>query len=139
MTHSTKEVVHYSIHGIEVLQPGLEPVYPQYANYGHPSHIEDKRNFAAPSERRLCGVRKITFWLVFTVAALALIAVGVPVGLEVGRSRSQPPVDTAGERQFWDLDELESDIMHLVSLETKRYRAYHNYCSCTVGNSIINI
>ncbi|KAK3940941.1 hypothetical protein QBC46DRAFT_432964 [Diplogelasinospora grovesii] len=87
MSHSTKEVVHYSMHGLEVVQPGLEPVfYPQYQNYSHIAEEDRKR---APREQRVFGFRKVTFWLVAALAALSIIAVGVPVGLGVGLSRAQ--------------------------------------------------
>lgn len=87
MSHSTKEVVHYSMHGLEVVQPGLEPVfYPQYQNYSHTAQ-DDRRS--ASRERKVFGFRKVTFWLVAALAALSIIAVGVPVGLGVGLSRAQ--------------------------------------------------
>ncbi|OIW34289.1 hypothetical protein CONLIGDRAFT_650844 [Coniochaeta ligniaria NRRL 30616] len=75
------------MHGLEVVQPGLEPVfYPQYQNYSHIAEEDRKR---APRERRVFGFRKVTFWLVAALAALSIIAVGVPVGLGVGLSRAQ--------------------------------------------------
>lgn len=87
MSDSTKERVHYSMHGLEVVQPGLEPVfYPQYQNY---SHIAEEDRKQAPREQRVCGFRKATFWLVAALAALSIIAVGVSVGLGVGLSRAQ--------------------------------------------------
>jgi hypothetical protein len=86
MSHSTKEVVHYSMHGLEVVQPGLEPVFcPQYQNY---SHIAQEDRKPTTREQRLFGVRKVTFWLIAALAALSIIAVGVPVGLGVGLSRA---------------------------------------------------
>jgi hypothetical protein len=99
MTHSTAEVVHYSIHGLEAVQPGLEPVYPYYENYGQLTRHDQKPDCAVPVERKLCGLRKVTFWLVTALASLAVIAVGVPVGLGVGLSNTQTSRDT-GEPLF---------------------------------------
>ncbi|KAB5522885.1 hypothetical protein GE09DRAFT_494729 [Coniochaeta sp. 2T2.1] len=87
MSHSTKEVVHYSMHGLEVVQPGLEPVfYPHYQNY---SHIAQEERRQLPPEPTVFGLRKVTFWLIAALAALSIIAVGVPVGLGVGLSKAQ--------------------------------------------------
>jgi len=101
MSHSTKEVVHYSMHGIEVVQPGLEPVFgAQRIKYNHDT--PDRRQPSAP-ERRVFGLRRVTFWLVAALAALSIIGVGVPVGLKVGRGSHG---GTTGTGMLLFLDEV---------------------------------
>lgn len=97
--------MHYSMHGLEVVQPGLEPVfYPQYQNH---SHFTQQDRTSAPQERRVLGFRKVTFWLVAALAALSIIAVGVPVGLGVGLTKAQ---GSKGAGMFFG-----SDMLHQIS------------------------
>ena len=87
MAHSTKEVVHYSMHGLEVVQPGLETVfYPQYQNYSNITRDDRRPTLQEP---RIFGLRKVTFWLIAALAALSILAVGLPVGIGVGLSKAQ--------------------------------------------------
>ncbi|KAJ9148826.1 hypothetical protein NKR19_g5851 [Coniochaeta hoffmannii] len=83
------------MHGIEVVQPGLEPVFgAQRIKYNHDT--PDRRQPSAP-ERRVFGLRRVTFWLVAALAALSIIGVGVPVGLKVGRGSHGGTTGTEGK------------------------------------------
>ncbi|KAB8264201.1 hypothetical protein BDV32DRAFT_135551 [Aspergillus pseudonomiae] len=80
MSDSFKEVA--QIHGIEVVQAGLEPV----PNQNNPHHVivPVLANESVPRENRICGVRKMTFWLAVAVAALVAVVIALAVGLGVG-------------------------------------------------------
>ncbi|KAF7595548.1 hypothetical protein BBP40_005583 [Aspergillus hancockii] len=84
-----------TFHGIEAVQPGLEPVPNQTPRYvAVPAPAEE----FAPREQRICGLRKSTFWLAVTVAALTVVVIAVAVGLGVGlssRSHSTSTVPSA--------------------------------------------
>ncbi|KAB8277171.1 hypothetical protein BDV30DRAFT_205276 [Aspergillus minisclerotigenes] len=84
MTDSLKEVT--QIQGIEVVQAGLEPV----PNQNNPHHVVVPvlPNEFVPRESRICGLRKMTFWLVVIVAALVAIVIALAVGLGIGLTRS---------------------------------------------------
>ncbi|PIG79024.1 hypothetical protein AARAC_003588 [Aspergillus arachidicola] len=84
MTDSFKEVS--QIHGIEVVQAGLEPI----PNQNNPHHVVVPvlADESVPRESRICGLRKMTFWLAVIVAALVAIVIALAVGLGVGLTRS---------------------------------------------------
>ncbi|OGM42764.1 hypothetical protein ABOM_008155 [Aspergillus bombycis] len=84
MSDSFKEVT--QIHGIEVVQAGLEPV----PNQNNPHHVivPVLANESVPRKTRICGLRKMTFWLVVAVAALVAVVIALAVGLGVGLTRS---------------------------------------------------
>ena len=80
MSDSFKEVA--QIHGIEVVQAGLEPVPNQ--NNPHHAIVPVLANESVPRENRICGLRKMTFWLAVAVAALVAVVIALAVGLGVG-------------------------------------------------------
>ncbi|KAE8381585.1 hypothetical protein BDV26DRAFT_255132 [Aspergillus bertholletiae] len=85
MSDSFKEVA--QTHGIEVVQPGLETV----PNQIYPQRVVPVPALAdepVPRDNRICGLRKMTFWLIVAVAALIAIVVALAVGLGVGLTRS---------------------------------------------------
>ncbi|KAB8200193.1 hypothetical protein BDV34DRAFT_205341 [Aspergillus parasiticus] len=84
MTDSFKEVS--QIHGIEVVQAGLEPI----PNQNNPHHVVVPvlADESVPRESRICGLRKMTFWLAVIVGALVAIVIALAVGLGVGLTRS---------------------------------------------------
>lgn len=86
MGDSFKQVSYPSMAGLEVVQPGLEPVYLQQLQ--HVNYAGKKLNESAVEGSRICGLRKVTFWLVIAVVALSAIVIGVGVGLGVGMNRS---------------------------------------------------
>lgn len=83
MAQAQTEVVYDGLH---VVQPGLEPVH--YPTKGNFVQITGAYT-SAPKESRICGLRTVTFWLVTAITALAVIVVGVAVGLGVGLKRAQ--------------------------------------------------
>lgn len=86
MTDSLKEVS--QIQGIEVVQAGLEPI----PNQNNPHHVVVPvlANESVPRESRICGLRKMTFWLAVIVAALVAIVIALAVGLGVGLTSMFP-------------------------------------------------
>lgn len=89
MNYSMKEVHDPSMPGLEVVQPGLELAY------SHQNHITkypggNITNQPGGAETpRVCGLRKVTFWLVMAVVALSAIATGLGIGLGVGLSNAR--------------------------------------------------
>ncbi|EEP75382.1 predicted protein [Uncinocarpus reesii 1704] len=73
--------------GMEVVQPGLEPV----ASQGDFRYSQDK--YVPPPAQTICGVRKTIFWPVIA-AALVVVAVGMAVGLGVGLSQARNSAPT---------------------------------------------
>ena len=86
MTDSLKEVA--QIHGIEVVQAGLEPVPGR--NSPHHVIVPVLANESVPRETRICGLRKMTFWLAVIVATLVAAVVALAVGLGVGLTSMFP-------------------------------------------------
>ena len=84
---SSKEVAGY--HGMEVVQPGLIPAfYPsQQSDLGYLDTVKSCE--ATPQQQRICGLRKVTFWLVLVLGALTVVVVGASVALGVVLSRSR--------------------------------------------------
>ncbi|KAK2756956.1 hypothetical protein FQN54_004924 [Arachnomyces sp. PD_36] len=91
---SSKEVARHT--GIEVLQPGLIPVYtPSRDNLSHHNNVaadvggKAYEEGSGPPVKRIWGLclRRVTFWLVLGMVGLTIVIVGVAVGLGVAMGR----------------------------------------------------